>query len=91
MEPPDGIESIHGGGLEDDFRGALIVTRRTLRPLSLEVAAVHGVAGIIESVALAGSGVSILVPMVACAGGAHSRPPWRDGIGRRRRRQISPL
>ncbi|MBK8024566.1 MAG: hypothetical protein IPK19_24840 [Chloroflexi bacterium] len=68
LEPPDGIESIHGGGLEEDFRGALVVTRRTLRPLSLEVAAVHGVAGIIApSIApslrtlAAGSPVAVLL------------------------------
>ncbi|MCK6577837.1 MAG: hypothetical protein L6Q98_07000 [Anaerolineae bacterium] len=47
LEPSDGIESIQGGGLEADYRGALVVTRRTLRPLSLEVARDQEIVGII--------------------------------------------
>lgn len=47
FEPPDGIESIYGSGLDTGYRGAIIVTRRTLRPLSLQVIEEQGLTAVV--------------------------------------------
>lgn len=48
LEPASGIEgSFDGSGLDTSYRGAIIVTRRTLRPLTLDVIEDQGLTGII--------------------------------------------
>jgi hypothetical protein len=48
-EPSQGIETLHGTGsaFEADMRGAILLTRRSLRPLTLQIALEQGAAGLI--------------------------------------------
>lgn len=47
MEPADGIESVFGDQLNMEFRGAIVVTKRALKAVSLQVAVDQGILGII--------------------------------------------
>jgi hypothetical protein len=47
LEPEDGLEHIYGSEFESPFRGAIVVTKRSLRRTSLDVMADQGLAGII--------------------------------------------
>jgi len=48
LEPSDGIESLEGGGeLDANLRGAIVVSRRPLRSLTLQLASDQGLGGLV--------------------------------------------
>jgi hypothetical protein len=47
MEPVDGLETIFGDQLDMQYRGAIVVTRRALKQVSLDVIGEQGLAGVI--------------------------------------------
>lgn len=46
-EPDDGLESIYGGIMEVGFRGAIVITRRTLKETGLLIMQDQGIIGVI--------------------------------------------
>lgn len=47
LEPSDGIENIYGNALENQYRGALVITRQPLRAVTLNVIEDQGFSGVI--------------------------------------------
>ncbi len=47
FEPPDGMENIYGDAIDTKYRGSLVITRRPLRRVSLQVVLDQGFVGVI--------------------------------------------